>query len=218
MKLVVGLGNPGKDYQGTRHNIGFEVVAELASRFQVGRPKSKFKAELAEVEIGNQKVVLVCPLTYMNLSGQAIRMAVDFYKLDLNDLMVVCDDLSLDVGRLRVRTAGSSGGQKGLANAIEQLGTDSFPRLRIGIGKPPASLSAADYVLRAFNKSERIEVDMAVKRAADAIEIWIGEGIAAMMNKFNADPLAPARKKASRGDVGQSHDEHPNETNPERKT
>lgn len=195
MKLVVGLGNPGKDYQGTRHNIGFEVVAELASRFRAGRPKSKFKAEVVEVEIGNQKVVLVCPLTYMNLSGHSVRMAVDFYKLACSDLIMICDDLSLDVGRLRIRAAGSAGGQKGLANTIEQLGTDSFPRLRIGIGQPPGSMSAADFVLRTFGKSEKIDVDVAVKRAADAVELWIVEGIAAAMNRFNADLSAEPKKK-----------------------
>jgi PTH1 family peptidyl-tRNA hydrolase len=197
MKMVVGLGNPGKDYLGTRHNIGFEVVAELVSRFRGGRPKSKFKAEVVEIEIGSQKVVLVLPLTYMNLSGHSVRMAVDFYKLALNDLMLICDDLSLDVGRLRIRGAGSAGGQKGLANIIEQLGTDSFPRLRIGIGQPSGRMSAADFVLRTFDKSEKIEVEIAVKRAADAVELWVAQGIAAAMNKFNADPNAVPNKKRS---------------------
>lgn len=196
MKLVVGLGNPGKDYEGTRHNIGFEVLRQLSLRFNAGKLRSKFNSQLGEIDIGGQKVVLLFPLTYMNLSGQAVRAAVDFYKLPLSDLILVCDDLSLELGRIRIRASGSAGGQKGLANTIQQLGSDAFPRLRIGIGGTPGERSAADYVLSAFAKAERATMDVAVMRAADAIEAWVGSGIESAMNRYNADPQAePVEKK-----------------------
>jgi peptidyl-tRNA hydrolase, PTH1 family len=144
----------------------------------------------------------------MNLSGQSIRMALDFYKIPLANLLLICDDLSLEVGRLRLRSEGSAGGQKGLANTIEQLGSDRFPRLRIGIGQPPASLSAADYVLRRFLPNERTEVDLAVKRAADAVEVWVKDGIAAAMNRFNADPNADPKRKPKASPKGKTEQQN----------
>jgi peptidyl-tRNA hydrolase, PTH1 family len=196
MKLVVGLGNPGKEYEGTRHNIGFEVLAQLSARFHAGRRQSKFRAEVSEVEIHGHKVLLICPMTFMNLSGQSVKAAVDFFKVQLNDLMLVCDDLSLDPGRIRIRASGSAGGQNGLANAIQQLGTDAFPRLRIGIGQAPGTKSAADYVLGTFSKVERAEMDLAVMRAADAVEVWVKSGIGPAMNRFNPDPAAETKQKS----------------------
>lgn len=196
MKLVVGLGNPGKDYEGTRHNIGFEVVAQLAARFQAGRRQSKFRAEVCEVEIGSEKVLLVWPMTFMNLSGQSVKAAVDFFKVQLSDLILICDDLSLDPGRIRIRASGSAGGQNGLVNTIQQLGTDAFPRLRVGIGRPPGTKSAASYVLESFSKGERAEMDLAVMRAADAVEIWVKSGIEAAMNRFNPDSMAETKQKS----------------------
>ena len=145
MKIVVGLGNPGREYDGTRHNVGFEVLALIAQRFDVGRPKAKFKAEVAEVSIKNQKTILLSPLTYMNLSGQSVRAALDFYKLPLSDVLVICDDINLEVAKLRFRPSGSAGGQNGLKNIIQQLGSQDFGRLRVGVGKTPPNWNASDF-------------------------------------------------------------------------
>lgn len=190
MKVVVGLGNPGLKYRGTRHNVGFEVLAELARRTGAPKPKVKFEAELVETTLSGEKVLLVAPHTYMNLSGRSVRQAVDFYQLPLDDLLVVCDDLNLDVGRLRLRPGGSAGGQKGVADIIRHLGTEQFPRLRIGIGRPPGQMDAADYVLGRFSKQEREQVDHAVIAAADGVEQWVRAGISAAMNQVNAAPAA----------------------------
>ncbi len=191
MKLVVGLGNPGQKYKGTRHNIGFDVIAMLAQRYNVDRPKGKFNAEVAETTIAGEKTVLLSPLSFMNLSGQSVRAAVDFYKLDLSDLILVCDDLALDNGRLRLRPSGSGGGQKGLADTIQRLGSDGFARLRIGIGRTPENWDAADYVLGQFSKDERLVMDQAIVRAVKAIEVWISAGLQSAMNQFNADANPP---------------------------
>ncbi len=188
MKLVIGLGNPGRKYEGTRHNIGFDVIECLARKHGTGRPKSKFDAEIAETHINNEKTVLLCPLTYMNLSGRSVRAAFDFYKLELIDLIVVCDDLALDVARLRLRPSGSSGGQKGLHDIIGKLGTQDFARLRVGIGQPPSNWDPADYVLGRYTEVEKPAIEQAIARSADAIEHWISAGIGSAMSKFNPDP------------------------------
>ena len=193
MKLVVGLGNPGRKYVGTRHNVGFEAIAELARRYEVGRAKSKFDGELVETLIGNEKTILLSPLTFMNLSGRCVQPFVDFYKLPLEDVLVICDDFNLPIGRLRIRPSGSAGGQNGLRDIIQRLGTQQVPRLRIGIGKPPPRWDVADYVLSKFEKEELVEVETEIKRAADAAEKWISEGIQPTMNQFNADPDAPQK-------------------------
>ena len=195
MKLVVGLGNPGKKYHQTRHNIGFEVLAFLAQRYDVGRPKAKFNAEVAETIISNQKTILLSPLTYMNLSGQSVRAAVDFYKLPLTDILVICDDINLDAGRLRFRPGGSAGGQNGLKDIINRVASQDFGRLRVGVGRPPANWDVADYVLGKFSQEQAGEMEVSVARAADAVEVWIAEGIQPAMNKFNADPNKPKKKQ-----------------------
>ena len=195
MKLVVGLGNPGKKYHKTRHNIGFEVLACLAQRYDVGRPKAKFNAEVAETIINNQKTILLSPLTFMNLSGQSVGAAVDFYKLPLTDVLVICDDINLDAGRLRFRPGGSAGGQNGLRDIINCLGSQDFGRLRVGVGRPPANWDVADYVLGKFSQEQAGEMEVSVARAADAVEVWIAEGIQTAMNKFNADPNKPKKKQ-----------------------
>ena len=195
MKLIVGLGNPGRKYNGTRHNVGFEVLAHLAQRYDVGRPKAKFNAEVAETNIKNQKAILLSPLTYMNLSGQSVRAAVDFYKLPLTEMLVICDDINLDVARLRFRPSGSAGGQNGLKDIIQRLGSQTFARLRVGVGRPPPNWDAADFVLGKFSKEDRAEIDLCISRAANAVEIWIEEGIQTAMNQFNADPRQENKKK-----------------------
>jgi peptidyl-tRNA hydrolase, PTH1 family len=187
MKLVVGLGNPGRRYEGTRHNVGYTVLAEVGRRLGAGPPKSKFHGELVEGSVEGQKVVLLSPVTYMNRSGLSVRAARDFFGLPNGDLLVICDDLNLPLGRLRFRAAGSSGGQKGLVDIIEKLQSEEFPRLRIGIGSPPESWDAADYVLARFKREELPEIELAVVRAADAVADWICQGVQYCMNRYNQD-------------------------------
>lgn len=185
MKLVVGLGNPGAKYVGTRHNVGFDVIREFARRHMAAPPKVKFEAEFTDVMIGSEKVMLVTPMTYMNLSGRSIRQFVDFFDIDIDGLVVICDDLNLDAGRLRWRKKGSSGGQNGIKNTIEHLGTQEFPRLRIGVGRPPGRMDAASFVLSRFRDDELEEMELAVLTAADSVELWLKEGVDAVMNRYN---------------------------------
>ena len=195
MKIVVGLGNPGQKYKLTRHNVGFDVLTDIAQRYLVGAPKSKFNAEVAEALIKNEKTVLISPLTFMNLSGRSVQAAVDFYKVPLEDVLIVCDDINLDVGRLRLKPGGSAGGQNGLKDIIQRLGSDQFPRLRLGVGKVPARWDTADYVLGKFDSNDRPLVDVGIKRAADAIEVWIESGLQTAMNRYNADPNKKPKQK-----------------------
>ena len=185
MKLVVGLGNPGRKYQETRHNIGFAVLAELAREFGAGRPKAKFQGEVVEASLGGQKALLLSPLTYMNNSGISVQAASSFYKLANEDLLVICDDLNLPLGKLRFRASGSSGGQKGLGDIICRLGTEEFSRLRVGIGPPAEHWDAADYVLSKFTKTEIPDIEEAIRRAAGAVLDWAREGITESMNRYN---------------------------------
>lgn len=187
MKLVVGLGNVGRKYVGTRHNVGFEVLAELARKFGTAKPKQDFDGEVVTADFGGVRAVLLCPHTLMNRSGISVVKARDFYKLENEDLLIICDDLNLPLGRLRFRAKGSSGGQKGMADVIRHLGTEEFPRLRIGIGQPPASWDAVDYVLGRFTKQELPEIEHAVGRSADAAVAWASHGIAHCMNVYNSD-------------------------------
>ncbi len=186
MKLVVGLGNPGAKYRGTRHNVGFQVVALLAEQAAAERPKQKFDAEVSEVSLAGERVLLMCPLTYMNLSGKSVLAARDFYKVDHESILVVCDDFNLPMGRLRIRPEGSAGGQKGLQDILQRLGTQQVPRLRLGIGPTPAGWNPADFVLGKFTKAEFEQVEVLVATATDAVRLWCREGIGAAMNRFNA--------------------------------
>ncbi len=185
MKLVVGLGNLGRKYEGTRHNVGFRVAAELARKYGNTPPKVAFHGELVEASIGGEKVLLLCPHTLMNLSGQSVLAARDFYKVEHKDLLVVGDDLNLPLGKLRFRASGSSGGQKGLKDILHRLGGEDVPRLRIGIGSPPSGRDVAGYVLGRFAKNEIDEIEIAIKEAADAVTVWVCEGVAVAMNKYN---------------------------------
>jgi PTH1 family peptidyl-tRNA hydrolase len=185
MKVVVGLGNPGKTYENTRHNVGFSVIACLASRWQAARPSAKFQAEIAEIRLENEKTLLVCPLTFMNLSGRSVGQLVAFYRVPLEDLLIICDDLSLPLGKIRLRGQGSSGGQKGLQDVIATLGSSAFPRLRIGIDATPAGWDTADYVLSKFSSDEAPVVAATVERAADVVEMWAKSGLTEAMNKYN---------------------------------
>jgi PTH1 family peptidyl-tRNA hydrolase len=183
-KLVVGLGNPGSKYEATRHNIGFELVDQLAAGTRGLRFASKFDGLLAEAEIDFHRVLLLKPQTFMNLSGRSVRQALQFYKLEPADLLVVCDDLSLPLGKLRLRREGSDGGQKGLRDIAAQLGTPTFARLRVGIGERNEQ-DAADYVLSRFRATERPIIDDALILATQAVAVWVSQGIDAAMNRFN---------------------------------
>jgi len=185
MKLVVGLGNPGRRYEGTRHNVGFIVVRELARAHGTGTVKSRFQGETVDADIGGEKALLLTPSTFMNLSGASVLAARDFYKIPLEDIVVVCDDLNLPLAKLRIRAAGSAGGQKGLEDIIRRLGTDEFSRLRIGIGTPPNGWSWPDFVLSKFTKEELPEMELAVARAAEATGVWAREGVKTCMNRYN---------------------------------
>src|SRR4051794_40006488 len=195
MKLVVGLGNPGPKYTGTRHNIGFDVVDYLAAAPGVGRWRSRFEAQVTEAVEGVEQVLLMKPETFMNLSGRAVRAAIDFYKVPVADLLVVCDDIALPLGKLRARAKGSDGGQKGLRSIQEHLGTPDYPRLRIGVGSPGEHLDAADHVLSRFKPAERKPVEEAVAQAAQAILLWVRQGIDVCMNRVNGEPNAEKPKK-----------------------
>ncbi len=188
MKLVVGLGNPGAEYRRTRHNIGYDVVEELARRHANTSPQRRFDGEVVEIFIEGEKVLLLAPLTYMNLSGRSVGAAVDFFKLSLENILIVCDDLNLERGRLRIRAEGSAGGQNGLKDILKRVGSEAVPRLRIGIGRPPGRMQPTDYVLGKMTEAERDELDEAVARATDGVELWLREGIEAAMNRVNARP------------------------------
>ena len=184
--LLVGLGNPGTQYENTRHNVGFLVADELAERQNAPIQRLKYKALTNVFTISGQKVLVMKPVTFMNLSGEAVRQAVDFYKVAPDHVLVVSDDTALAVGRLRIRRGGSAGGHNGLKNIILHLGTDQFPRLRVGVGeKPHPDYDMADWVLGKFQGEDKKAIDQAVKRAADAVECILAEGIDRGMSRFN---------------------------------
>ncbi|MDO4549922.1 MAG: aminoacyl-tRNA hydrolase [Planctomycetia bacterium] len=185
MKLIVGLGNPGAKYNGTRHNVGYEILSELARRHASGRVKAKFQGEILEGNITGHKVIFLSPITYMNLSGRSVRPCFDFYKILKSDLLILCDDVNLPVGKIRVRPGGSAGGQKGLADIIRQMGGDDIPRLRVGVGAPPAGWDLADFVLSKFSSKDRLLMDVAIMTAADAVETWVTAGIERCMDRYN---------------------------------
>ncbi len=187
MKLVVGLGNPGRKYEGTRHNIGYAILAELARVFGSPPPKHKFHGETVEAEIGGQRALLLSPLTYMNLSGLSVSEAKAFYKIPDEDVLVLCDDLNLPLGKLRIRAQGSSGGQKGLEDIIRRLGSENFPRLRLGIGTPPEGYEWTDFVLSKFTAEDMPLIEEAIGRAVEAVKAWVRDGIESCMNQYNKD-------------------------------
>ncbi|QXM07224.1 aminoacyl-tRNA hydrolase [Crassaminicella indica] len=184
MLVVVGLGNPGKQYEGTRHNVGFDTIDELANKNNISMNKVKYKAVIGEGFIKNKKVMLVKPQTYMNLSGRSVVEIVNFYKLPMDDLIIIYDDIDTEVGKLRIRKKGSAGTHNGMRSIIYEIRSDQFPRVRIGIGKPKYG-NLAEFVLGKFSKEERPFIDEAIKRAAESIETLISEGIDIAMNRYN---------------------------------
>lgn len=185
MKLIVGLGNPGKQYEHTRHNIGFAVIDELAERLGIPLDQAKFKGIYGYRLIEGEKVFLLKPLTYMNLSGESVIALMNFYQIEPEDLLVIYDDLDLPVGRIRLRQKGSAGGHNGIKSIISHLGTQEFNRIRVGINRPTGGMPVVDYVLGRFSKEEQETVKDAVAKSADACEEWIKKPFLQVMNIYN---------------------------------
>ena len=185
MKLIVGLGNPGRRYRGTRHNVGWDVIARLAERVGIRVNEDEGFAEVGRGTIGTRRVLLARPYTYVNVSGEAVRDLRRRHRLRPEDILIIVDDIDLPLGRLRLRAGGSAGGHNGLKSIIDALGTTEFPRLRVGIGRPPLGVEAADFVLTRFTEEERM-VHETLERAAEAVELVVTEGLPAAMNRVNA--------------------------------
>ena len=183
MILIVGLGNPGKQYEKTRHNIGFDVIDYMANKYNIDVNREKFKGICGEGFIENKKVILLKPLTYMNLSGESIREFANFYKLEDDEIIVVYDDISLDIGRLRIREKGSAGGHNGIKSIIQNLGGDKFPRVKVGVGQPKDNL--INHVLGKFSKEDREHIEKVIPVVSDAIVEIVKNDAKESMNKFN---------------------------------
>lgn len=183
--LITGLGNPGRQYRETRHNVGFMTVDRLAAHLGITFSRMESKAMIAKGEHRGQRLILAKPQTFMNLSGQSVGALARFYKVPPTQLLVIFDDVDLPLGTLRIRPGGGSSGQKGMTSIIERLGTQDFPRLRVGIGRPPGRMEAADYVLQAFSKGEKELLDTTLDRAVQAILEFTGAGLDSAMNKYN---------------------------------
>ena len=185
VKLIIGLGNPGKPYEHTRHNIGFDVIDELANRWNAPLNQSKFNGMYASVHRPEGKVILLKPLTYMNLSGESVRPLMDYFDIDIEDIIVIYDDLDLETGKLRLRAKGSAGGHNGIKSLIQHLGTQEFNRIRVGVNRPPAGMKVADYVLSKFSKDDQPVVTEAIGKSCDAVETALKKPFLEVMNQFN---------------------------------
>lgn len=186
MKCIVGLGNPGKKYQSTRHNIGFMVIDELLSRHNLTLDKDKFKGKYVIATINGEKVLLLEPQTYMNLSGECLRPLIDYYNVEVEDVLVVYDELDIPTGKIRLRQKGGHGGHNGIRSIIDHLGTKDFKRIRLGVGRPTSPIPVVDYVLGDFSKAEKELVHESISKAADACENWLKNSFDKVMNDFNA--------------------------------
>ncbi|AJD89387.1 peptidyl-tRNA hydrolase [Jeotgalibacillus malaysiensis] len=185
MKLMIGLGNPGKTYDKTKHNIGFDVIDELADRWNAPLMQGKFNGVFSKTIVNGEKVILLKPLTYMNLSGESIRPLMDYFQIDPEDIVVIYDDLDLPMGKMRLRQKGSAGGHNGIKSTIAHLGTQEFNRIRIGIDRPPRGMKVPDYVLSRFSKEEWAEMEPVIKKSADACERFLEKPFLEVMNEFN---------------------------------
>lgn len=185
MYIIAGLGNPTREYDKTRHNVGFSVIDVLADRYGIAVTEKKHKALYGKGVIEGQKVILAKPQTFMNLSGESIRAMVDFYKVDPTEIIVIYDDISLEPGQLRIRLKGSAGGHNGIKNIIAQLGTQEFPRIKVGVGEKPPRMDLAAYVLSRFSKEEQPLMDEAFREAADAAVMMMTDGPDRAMNHYN---------------------------------
>lgn len=185
MKLIAGLGNPGAEYENTRHNIGFDVIDEISGKYNIAVKSMEKHGLVGKGMIGNEKVILVKPQTFMNLSGICVAGLADYYSLDISDVLIIYDDVSLDIGKIRIRPNGSAGGHNGIKNLINELGTQDFQRIRVGVGKKPMHYDLADWVLGHFKKDEREIMDKSVGLAAEAVESILDRGIGFAMNMYN---------------------------------
>lgn len=185
MKCIVGLGNPGRKYRKTRHNIGFMVIDELLQRHQWKLNHTKFNGDYAIEHINGEKVIILQPQTFMNLSGDAIRPLIDYYNIDVQDVLVVYDDLDLPIGKIRLRQKGGHGGHNGIRSCLDHLGQKDFKRLRVGIGRPTTAQAVVDYVLGKFSKRDQEDVDYSIQKATDACEAWLEKPFDSVMNEFN---------------------------------
>ena len=183
--LIVGLGNPGREYRETRHNVGFMLLDRLAVKLNARFTRLQSRALVASATYQERKIILAKPQTFMNLSGQSVQGLVHFYKLPLTNLIVAHDDLDLPPGTIRIRPDGGSAGQKGMTSILERFGTDDFPRLRLGIGRPPGQMQAPDYVLQDFSNADLMVISETLNRAVEATLTFVIEGLDAAMNKFN---------------------------------
>ncbi len=185
LTLIVGLGNPGREYADNRHNAGFQCIDRLAEAHGLSFTRRQARARVARGEVNGHRVLLVKPQTFMNASGEAVGQLARFYKIAPADVLVLYDDLDLPLGKIRLRPGGGSGGHRGMRSVIQHLGTEDFPRLRLGIGRPPGAMDAVDYVLSDFTADERAEMELAFEQAIAAIECFLAVGIDAAMNAFN---------------------------------
>lgn len=185
MKLIAGLGNPTAKYENTRHNVGFDVIDELVEQYNIPLDVIKHKGMYGKGKIEGQTVILLKPMTYMNLSGESIAEVVKYYKIPPEDIIVIYDDINLDVGRLRIREKGSAGGHNGIKNIIARLGTEEFPRIRIGVGMKPPKMDLVDYVLSHFSEDERALMNQGYERACEALKLMLVDDIAGAMNQYN---------------------------------
>jgi len=185
LKLIVGLGNPGSEYEHTRHNIGFEVIDALSEANGLPLDKLKFNAQFGKGKIEGMDILLVKPLTYMNLSGEALSPIMNFYQVTIEDILVVYDDLDLPIGKIRLREKGSAGGHNGIKSIIQHLGSQDFKRIRVGIGRPSGREKVIDYVLKRFNKEDQPTVDSAVDQSRQACEEWLTTPFLKVMNAYN---------------------------------
>lgn len=186
MFIIVGLGNPSKEYEGTRHNAGFEVIDRIADKYNISVDTKKHHALIGKGIIGGQKVILAKPQTFMNLSGESVRSLLDYYKVDEEqELIVIYDDISLDNGQIRIRAKGSAGGHNGIKNIIAHLGGQVFPRVKVGVGEKPSKYDLADYVLGHFSKEEQVLMDEGYAHAIHAVEMILEGDISAAMNEYN---------------------------------
>ncbi len=186
MFLIAGLGNPTKKYEGTRHNTGFCVIDRIAKDYHISVETKKYQALCGRGLIGGQSVLLLKPQTYMNLSGESVRAAADFYRIPPEEILVIFDDVSLDVGQLRIRKKGSAGGHNGIKSIIAHLGSQDFPRIKVGVGEKPEGWDLVDYVLGRFDSGDRAKMDEAYAQASAAVGVILTEGLDAAMNRFNA--------------------------------
>lgn len=186
MYIIAGLGNPSKEYEGTRHNVGFQVIDRIADKYNISVDTKKHRAFIGKGMVANQKVILAKPQTFMNLSGESIRSLLDYYKIDEeNELIVIYDDISLEPGQIRIRAKGSAGGHNGIKNIIQHLGGQVFPRIKVGVGEKPPKMDLADYVLGHFSKEEKEQMEEGYEHAIHALELMLQGEMSAAMNEYN---------------------------------